>query len=513
MGSSIPKTMSDLDPEERNLANDIKTAYKKDGDEKDFDLGKLFGSPQPVHKVCVKGFYIGRYEVTKKQYQKLMPGKTNNFDTLHHSYQTASYNDAIRFLRKLSAQSGECMHLPTEAQWEYACRDGGGHNKFCSRAHDHDPIMHTNNFGLHGMDGILYEWTQDCWHKSYQGAPKDGRAWLNADNGDCTKRVIRGGNAKSPFGDLHATNRTGEIYVADNGFRAVMTKYGQSANAITSKECAASLALAQIPKPHYAHNTRHLDQGDLARQNCSQFLDTDMSAFYACRAQNMDYSARVELDQENYKGWSSLEINYAVQTHNTGAITRLCKAWKTGDITYLGITIKASELKLKPGVADNTCKTLKKVIQEGIYRAHIEKQAETKKYAVLRASSTTPLDQTLINLFIRSIEALARNYSNAPGLVAAQGEAVLNQMPVLGPSILSPMVNLYAQLGQIAINHIPDRYRNSRITILRKDRSGQYILVYLSVQPYGPYPDEIDKMTVTNSNGYWTVIGYPITIK
>jgi formylglycine-generating enzyme required for sulfatase activity len=115
---------------------------------------------------------------------------------------------------------GTTCRLPSEAEWEYACRAGttteyalpverGGSDDIagkelancrgCGSRWDGNgtaPVrrFEANAWGLHDMHGNVWEWAEDCWHDNYGGAPDEGRAWLEEDGGDCTTRVLRGGS-------------------------------------------------------------------------------------------------------------------------------------------------------------------------------------------------------------------------------------------------------------------------------------------------------------------------------
>ena len=67
----------------------------------------------------------------------------------------------------------------------------------------------SNDWGLHDMHGNVWEWVQDCWHNSYDNAPSDGRAWLEAARGTCGARVLRGGSWYNLPGLLHSAYRDG----------------------------------------------------------------------------------------------------------------------------------------------------------------------------------------------------------------------------------------------------------------------------------------------------------------
>jgi formylglycine-generating enzyme required for sulfatase activity len=131
------------------------------------------------------------------------------------------WNEVQEFIKKLNAKTGKTYRLPSEAEWEYACRAGGRH-RYCgsdvlSEIAWHDlnsanslhaiGLKRANAFGLFDMNGNVWEWTQDCWNVGYDGAPKDGSAWTK---GNCEERVIRGGAYFSDKTDLVASYRHGD---------------------------------------------------------------------------------------------------------------------------------------------------------------------------------------------------------------------------------------------------------------------------------------------------------------
>jgi len=161
--------------------------------------------------------------------------------TNQHPVVCVSFQDTQTYIGWLSQRTGATYRLPTEAEWEYAARAGTQTPRFYS---DHkqcdyanglgqeaktiasenwtlaeciDDYVYTapvasfaeNQFGLFDMLGNVWEWTQDCWHDNYDNAPKNGSAWLEADGGDCDRRVIRGGSWNLYPQNLRSAYRSG----------------------------------------------------------------------------------------------------------------------------------------------------------------------------------------------------------------------------------------------------------------------------------------------------------------
>ncbi len=172
--------------------------------------GKCDENEKPAHKVTMNDFYISRTEVTQAQWQAIMGSNPSEFkDCPTCPVEKVSWDDVQEFLKKLNAlSSGVKYRLPTEAEWEYAARGGAkskgylyaGSNQIDEVAwHDGNSGGKThligtkkkNELGLFDMSGNVHEWCQDVWHKNYEGAPKNGAAWMK--DGNQGIRVVRGG--------------------------------------------------------------------------------------------------------------------------------------------------------------------------------------------------------------------------------------------------------------------------------------------------------------------------------
>ena len=188
----------------------------------------------PRHLVKLPGFSIGKYEVTFAEYDRFAraTGRRLPYDeTWGRGDQpviNVSWADAQDYVDWLSAQTGHGYRLPSEAEWEYAARGGSHWMYWWMAAEDAEatdgvwanchncgsewdgvrtaPIgqFPANAFGLYDMAGNVQEWTSDCYHDSYEGAPLDGSAWVRP---HCTQRVVRGGGYTSPLDTLRSAKR------------------------------------------------------------------------------------------------------------------------------------------------------------------------------------------------------------------------------------------------------------------------------------------------------------------
>jgi formylglycine-generating enzyme required for sulfatase activity len=159
----------------------------------------------PVHRVSVKKFALGKTEVTQGQWKAIMGSNPSRFSNCGDDcpVEQVSWSDAQEYIRKLNAKTGKQYRLPSEAEWEYACR-AGGRQQYCgsdnldsvgwynqnSSSSTHPAgRKQANAFGLYDMTGNVWEWVEDSYHDSYNGARANGSAWV----GDGAQRVLRGG--------------------------------------------------------------------------------------------------------------------------------------------------------------------------------------------------------------------------------------------------------------------------------------------------------------------------------
>ena len=200
----------------------------------------LMGSPadqkgrkdneSPQHEVTVKPFFMGKFPVTQAQYQAITGKNPSVFKRDKNPVESVNWNDANEFCQKLSEKTGRTYRLPSEAEWEYACRAGtktpfhfgetittnlanynGNSNyndapkgQYRNRTTEVGTFS-PNAFGLYDMHGNVWEWCEDAFHKSYNNAPDDGSAWVG--NTDRRFRVLRGGSWHSEPAECRCANR------------------------------------------------------------------------------------------------------------------------------------------------------------------------------------------------------------------------------------------------------------------------------------------------------------------
>jgi formylglycine-generating enzyme required for sulfatase activity len=197
---------------------------------------------KPQHQVQVNSFAIGKYPVTQAQYQAVMGTNPSYFkNNPQNPVERVSWNDAQAFCQKLSQITGKTYRLPTEAEWEYACRAGtttrfyfgddasqlGDYAWYSANSqnttHPVGQKKQPNAWGLYDMIGNVWEWCEDDWHDNYIGAPRDGSAWIK--NGNDNRSLLRGGswglNPNSCRSAIRNFNYRRDYRFNNYGFRVV----------------------------------------------------------------------------------------------------------------------------------------------------------------------------------------------------------------------------------------------------------------------------------------------------
>jgi formylglycine-generating enzyme required for sulfatase activity len=212
---------------------------------------------QPVHAVDIGyDFYIGKYETTQAQWQAVMGTNPAEGPGVGHDYPvySVSWSDSQAFLAALNALIPQTLRLPSEAEWEYACRadtttrfsfgDSSCTATGCDTCElddyawwcSNNGAFNTpeygskiaggklpNNWGIHDMHGNVWEWCQDWWHADYTGAPADGSAWIA---GGGRYRVIRSGDWGASASESRSARRSAIEPTGANtrtGFRVAWT--------------------------------------------------------------------------------------------------------------------------------------------------------------------------------------------------------------------------------------------------------------------------------------------------
>lgn len=202
----------------------------------------------PAHEVAVRSLYLSRYPVTNEEYGRFLKDcgarkpdqwADPQFNRPRQPVVGVNWEEAKRFAEWAGGR------LPSEAEWEYACR-AGKKTPFCSgdeephlarvgwyRGNSGDRLHEVgekdpNVFGLYDMHGNIWEWCEDDWHGSYEGAPKDGSAWVDKTRGSA--RVARGGAFLNPPAVCRSAFRFKAVAVGRNkvlGFRVAVPLIGR----------------------------------------------------------------------------------------------------------------------------------------------------------------------------------------------------------------------------------------------------------------------------------------------
>jgi len=208
----------------------------------DSERGRDSADEGPVHTVNVKGFWMGKTEVTQGLWKAVMGSNPSKFSSCGDNcpVEQVSWDDAQEFIKKLNGLTGKKYRLPSEAEWEYAARAGTKNRwSFVDQEYqlgeyawytvNSDSKTHPvgqkkpNPWGLHDMYGNVWEWLQDAWVDNYNGAPPDGGA---REGNSGVARVLRGGSWSNFPQDLRPAIRisfTPVVRIYNFGFRLART--------------------------------------------------------------------------------------------------------------------------------------------------------------------------------------------------------------------------------------------------------------------------------------------------
>jgi formylglycine-generating enzyme required for sulfatase activity len=196
------------------------------------DYQEWFARELPQHEVALSSFLMGKYPITQAQYERIMGANPSRFKGSNRPVEQVSWFDAVEFCQQLSQHSGRNYRLPSEAEWEYACRavtntpfyfgetittdlanyqgtdwkyqgtvypgnyGSGPKGEFRESTTDVGTFP-PNAFGLYDLHGNVWEWCGDSWHENYADKPQELKnngilIWSSSDKN--SNRVLRGGS-------------------------------------------------------------------------------------------------------------------------------------------------------------------------------------------------------------------------------------------------------------------------------------------------------------------------------
>jgi formylglycine-generating enzyme required for sulfatase activity len=212
----------------------------------------------PQHPVTVKEFWMGKFVVTQEQWKTIvllpkiktvLKESPSRFKGKDLPIEQVSWHEAKEFCDRLSKKTGKTFDLPTEAQWEYACRAGTTtpfhfgetittdvanfegnytYGKASKGTYREKTIavdsFAPNAFGLYNMHGNVWEWCLDPWHPNYGDAPSDDRVWDASNDSGSELRLMRGGSWRLNPGGCRSALRSNYVPASQYfnvGFRVV----------------------------------------------------------------------------------------------------------------------------------------------------------------------------------------------------------------------------------------------------------------------------------------------------
>ena len=238
-----------------------------------FQMGSLetesdrYPNESPQHQVNISPFFLSKTPITQAQWRTIasLPQINRSLNPEPSSFkgdnlpvECVSWYDAVEFCQRLLSKTGHLYRLPSEAEWEYACRAGTTTpfhfgptmtsdlaNYFSNYAYGSGPTRDyrqqttavgslevANAFGLYDLHGNIAEWCHDSWHENYSGAPADGSAWESEEE---KRRVLRGGSwvnnprcCRSAFRGYLGATRTSK----GCGFRVALSLTGLRQNLV-----------------------------------------------------------------------------------------------------------------------------------------------------------------------------------------------------------------------------------------------------------------------------------------
>jgi formylglycine-generating enzyme required for sulfatase activity len=225
------------------------------------DEPQRFQSESPQHQVTVSPFFMGQFPITQLQWSTVVAlpkvlrdlnPDPSEFKGNSRPVERVSWHDAIEFCQRLTQYTDRPYRLPTEAEWEYACRAGTTTpfhfgstitpevaNYNWDEVYDRSEFKKSkdfegttpvgkfevaNAFGLFDMHGNVWEWCEDHWHENYENAPIDGSAWIDPEAEEDARRVLRGGSWLVGPRSCRSASRDGYvawIRYSSYGFRVV----------------------------------------------------------------------------------------------------------------------------------------------------------------------------------------------------------------------------------------------------------------------------------------------------